>query len=132
MMPRRGRTRTEARWLIGLLRDIDDDDDDHNLQSAERLIWDVFELCGSKMLILIMMTMMMMVWTVMMMMMMQVKQKYQDNYIDSNRNIAVDSGSMVPHKNIEICAIFPSILSWQLFTTLLCQLSREVALQKKL
>ena len=63
MMPRRGRTRTEARWLIGLLRDSDDDDDDHNLQSAEKLIWDVFELCGSKMLILIMMTMMMMVWT---------------------------------------------------------------------
>ena len=52
-------------------------------------------------------TMMMMAMTTMMiklimLMMMQVKHK--DNYIDSNRNIAVESGSMVPSKNI--CTFF--------------------------
>ena len=49
------------------------------------------------MMVIMMMVIMMMVimMMVIMMMVMQARQKQQDNYIDVNRKIAVDSGSMV-------------------------------------
>ena len=47
------------------------------------------------MVIMMMVIMMTVILMVIMMMVMQARQKQQDNYIDVNRKIAVDSGSMV-------------------------------------
>ena len=49
------------------------------------------------MMVIMMMVIMMLVimMMVIMMVVMQARQKQQDNYIDVNRKIAVDSGSMV-------------------------------------
>ena len=55
------------------------------------------------MTVMMMMTMTTMMIKLIMLMMMQVKHK--DNYIDSNRNIAVESGSMVPSKK-HLCNFF--------------------------
>ena len=57
----------------------------------------ISHICIDMILMTFMMVIMMMAIMVMMIMMMvmQARQKQQDNYIDVNRKIAVDSGSMV-------------------------------------
>ena len=55
------------------------------------------------MTVMMIMAMIMLITAMIMLITTQVKQKSQDNYIDSNRNIAVDSGSMVP-----LLEIFPT------------------------